>query len=240
LKEHESATPPVSDALASEYLRFRGGLGGGVRGGSGEMESLLMQVPWEAERARRLIDGVFAGRRRFVEAEDVLPPADDGMLADWLSTADGPTRERMEALMDSSWLHGSLPATAGVQRAARLSQCRIRAARLQTALTLYQIEHGKPAETLDDLVPALLPELPADPFTRRSFQYRVSQKEQLTWHRKLANGGEEFVRQIPAGQGILWSAGPDGRDDGGRRQWDKDATDGAAQDLIFLVPGNPR
>ena len=61
----------------------------------------------------------------------------------------------------------------------------------------------------------------------------MSQGEQLAWPRQLAGGGAEFVRQVPKGQGILWSVGPDGNDDGGARQW---TNGGRGQDVIFLVP----
>jgi len=245
LTAHESTMPPVTEALAGAYLRFRSSLGSGGRAGvpvSGEMEAMLMQVPWEAARARRLTDIVFAGRRRMAETGEVLPVSDEGQLADWLPDRDGPTGERLEGLVGSSWLAHSLPLTAAVQRAAQLGQCDVRAARLQVALALYQCKHGKAAVSLDDLVPAVLPELPDDPFRHRPFGYRVSQEERITWRRQLVGGGEEFTRLVPAGQGILWSAGPDGTDDGGTRQWEKDASTrgGKGRDLIYLVPRGER
>ncbi len=236
LKRHESEVPPVSEALTVEYLLVRTELDrnrGSIGPMRGEVGSMLVQVPWEAERARRLTDAVFAGRRRLAEAGETVPPADDSLLADWLPERGGPSRDRLEGLINSSWLAGSLPITAPVQRAAQLGLCRARAARLQVALALYQAEHGKPAASLDDLVPALLPELPEDPFAHQPFRYRVSRGEQIAWHRQLPGGGEEFVRQVPAGQGVLWSVGPDGNDDGGIRQWNEGKT---GQDMIFLAP----
>jgi hypothetical protein len=242
LTAHEAAVPPVTEALAGEYLRFRNGLGNAVRGAghlSSDAEAMLMQVPWEAERARRLGDAVFAGRRltadAMAEAGYLLSPSDDGPLADWLPGTGGPTRERLGGLVRSSWLAPLLPVTAPVQRAAQLSLCRVRAGHLQVALALYQAEHGRAAASLDDLVPALLPELPEDPFAHRPFRYRVSKGERVIWIRDLPGGGKEAVREVPAGQGILWSAGPDGSDDGGQRQVTPDQA-AAGADLIFLVP----
>jgi hypothetical protein len=238
LQAHEKATPPVGEALEAEYYRFQRGLGtktDRVGGLSREMEAQLMQVPWEAARARRLAAAVFAGRRRAAESGAVVAPGDDSTLADWEPGADGPTSQRLASLLGSSWLAAFVPATAPLQRSAQLALCGVRAARLQVALTLYQCEQGKAAPSLDALVPGLLPELPEDPFSHDRFRYRVSKGEQIAWPRQLAGGGEEFVRQVPAGQGVLWSPGPDGSDDGGTRQWDKYAN-GPGRDVIFLVP----
>ncbi len=236
LKEHEAAMPPVGEVLAAEYLRFRSGLGSKSRaGGSGglDTEALLMQTPWEAERARRLGDAVFAGRRRMAESGDIVPPVGNELLADWLPGPDGPGRWRLESLAGSSWLAASFPDTATAQRAAQMGSCRVRGARLQVALALYQAENGKPAASLDDLGPGL----PEDPYGRQPFQYRVSKGERVTWKRELAGGGVEATREVPAGWGVVWSAGPDGADDGGKRQWDPAVVGDGGRDVIFLVPG---
>jgi hypothetical protein len=241
----EVPAPPVMDALASEYLRCRLNLGNTVRPGSalsGETEAMLMQVPWEGERARRLADAVFAGRKRLAEAGAIVPPENDGLLADWVPGAGGPSPERLARLVESSWVAGSLTRTAALQREAQFGLCRVRAARLQAALALYQCEHGQAAPSLAALVPAVLPELPEDPFAHEPFRYRVSKGEKgevIAWTRQLAGGGAEFVRHVPAGQGILWSVGPDGSDDGGARQWFREAMYLRGCDVIFLVPGPP-
>jgi ABC-type transport system involved in multi-copper enzyme maturation permease subunit len=232
LKVHESGVPPVEEALAAEYLRFRAGLGTKSRAGTAtgvDTEALLMQSPWEAERARRLTDAVFAGRLRMARSEEVVPQSGDETFADWLPEPGG-GREGLERLVRSSWLGGSFPATAPLQRAAQLGQCRARAARIQTALALYQAEHGEAAASLNKLEPGL----PNDPYSHQPFVYRVSQGERITWSRQLPGGGVEAVREIPAGWGVLWSVGPDGKDDGGVRQWEGGAGDG--RDMIFLVP----
>jgi hypothetical protein len=239
LRAHEEAAAPVTGVLEVEYLNFEAGLGtrfhkGGVL--SSELEAQLMQVPWEAERARRLTAAVFAGRRRLAESGGIADPSDNGLFADWERGPAGPTRERLARLVASSWVGSILPTTAAVQHAAQMELCRVRAARLQVALALYQCDHKEAAPSLDALVPGVLSELPQDPFTHDHFRYRVSKGEQLAWPRQVAGGGQEFVRQVPQGQGILWSAGPDGSDDGGTRQWDRDAKDGRGRDVIFLVP----
>jgi ABC-type transport system involved in multi-copper enzyme maturation permease subunit len=239
LRLHEEATPPVLVALAGEYLRYRTGLGVAThpKGAlSNNTEGQLMQVPWEAERARRLTDAVFAGRRRMAESGRIVPLSDEDPLIDWIADSGGPTRGRLAKLVGTSWIGASLPDTAPAQRAAQLGLCRVRAARLQVALSLYQAEHhGRPATSLADLVPALLPELPEDPFAHAPFGFRVSKGEQIAWPRQTAGGGQEFVRMVAAGQGVLWSVGPDGSDDGGTRQWNE-PRGGQGQDVIFLVP----
>jgi hypothetical protein len=82
-------------------------------------------------------------------------------------------------LIDESWLVAMLPhwSRDQMRRPHVQALARLRAARLQLALTLFQIQEGKPAAALDDLVPRYLAELPVDPVTGRAFQYRVSQGE---------------------------------------------------------------
>jgi hypothetical protein len=235
LKEHESGVAPVSEALEGEYLHFYTGLGNKSRAGAAmgmDTEALVMQTPWEAARARRLAAAVFAGRRRMAESGEVVPRSDDESFADWLPEPGGVGRERLGRLVGSSWLAGSIPVTAPLQRAAQLSQCRVRAARLQLALALYQAEHGKAAASLDDLGPGL----PDDPYARQPFRYRVSTGERIGWQRQRPGGGMEFVREVPAGWGVLWSVGPDGNDDGAARQWEEGSRPGTGRDMIFLIP----
>jgi hypothetical protein len=235
LKAHEAGVAPVSEALEGEYLRFYSSLGNKGRAGTAmgvDTEALVMQTPWEATRARRLTDAVFSGRRRMAESGEVVSWSDDDSFADWLPEPGGVGRDRLERLVRSSWLAGSIPSTVEVQRAAQLSQCRVRAARLQLALALYRAEHGKAAASLDDLGPGL----PEDPFARQPFHYRVSAGERIAWQRRLPGGGMEFVRDVPAGWGVLWSVGPDGNDDGAARQSEDDKRAQMGRDMIFLVP----
>jgi hypothetical protein len=61
------------------------------------------------------------------------------------------------------------------------------------ALRVWQAEHGAPPDSLDQLVPGLLPAVPRDPFVDQPLRYRRE--------------GANFV---------LYSVGPDRVDDGGR------------------------
>jgi hypothetical protein len=170
-----------------------------------------------------------------------------------------------------------------------------RLARLQVALRLYNLERGEPAARLDQLVPAYMSEIPADPYSTGRFGYRLSNGEHLE---SLGNDSEEAIREaaamdflaaiirpggaarafaivvraasprpsgpgigvgglavnmagpgmaipppppprrmrIPPGTGILWSAGNDGKDDGGRRITAAGANTGTGEDWIILIP----
>jgi hypothetical protein len=51
----------------------------------------------------------------------------------------------------------------------------------------------------------------------------------------------EPTREVPPGQGILWSVGEDGQDDGGKRQFDPRAQrTSPGEDRIYLVPLPPK
>ncbi|HWG43573.1 MAG TPA: hypothetical protein VN688_12370, partial [Gemmataceae bacterium] len=139
---------------------------------------------------------------------------------------------------------------------------RLRASQLQVALRLYQAETGKPAATLDVLVPRYLSAIPVDPFDGRPFRYRLSKGEHIGWPAPDAvdapganaaagappapgvgmAGGMPFVpappptRWVPEGQGILWAIGEDGRDDGGVQQSTAPFGSRFGEDIIYLVP----
>ncbi len=145
-----------------------------------------------------------------------------------------------------------------------------RAAILKLALRWYQADNGKPAETLEELVPNYLPSLPIDPFDPegKPLRYRLSRGDEIEWppNLPLPNGEKPPARwvmaalpdgrgmrmptfaaptrKIPAGQGILWSVGEDKTDDGGRRQagmYEGSALDAYdKQDVIYLVPLPPK
>jgi ABC-type transport system involved in multi-copper enzyme maturation permease subunit len=100
------------------------------------------------------------------------------------------------------------------------------AAELVVALRCFQADTGRPAARLSELAPKYLERIPADPFDGQPFRYRLSQGEEIL--------GQTGVK-AKAGQGILWSVGPDRTDNGGRVQGrHRNAPPGA--DLIYLVP----
>jgi hypothetical protein len=183
-----------------------------------------LQVPWEKARLRRLLDG--------------------------LASLD-PAVSQLAANLSPPLVH--LPGNRLIrERFFKLEYpdprkiCLARAALLEVALRLYQVEKGKPAGQLADLVPEYLSAVPEDPFDGRPFRYRLSRGESLDWPPPdlgdPAPGGPEAlpVRQVPAGQGILWCVGEDKQDDGGQRQQSPHAPGAQPrEDVIFLVPLPP-
>jgi hypothetical protein len=116
---------------------------------------------------------------------------------------------------------------------------RRRAALLSVALRLYQAENGRAAPSLDALKPAYLPALPADPYDAagRPFRYRVSGGEVvcMRWLDTHTGQWRTGRRRLPAGHGILWSVGPDGRDDGGHCDEPGAAQSDPGCDRIYVV-----
>src|ERR1019366_9637097 len=86
-------------------------------------------------------------------------------------------------------------------------------ARLRVALRLHQATTGKPATDLNQLVPASIAAIPLDPYDGQPFRYRLSAGEKIEDMPVPDEDGTPIATtlEIPAGQGILWSAGPDGR-----------------------------
>jgi hypothetical protein len=175
-------------------------------------------TPWEKMRLRRVLDGMGSADRELRElARQLAPPL---VLAVYPAFNGSPSfRERQ------SQPHNLYPC---------------RAAALQVALRLYQAETGRPAEKLDELVPKYLPAVPADPYDGRPFRYRLSRGETLDWapeESPFGRGTTPEKREIPAGQGILWSVGEDKKDDGGHAQeWPHPGLKSRAEDRITLVP----
>gem|GEM_PF-2675846 len=77
-------------------------------------------------------------------------------------------------------------------------QATLRGTQIFLAVCAFRQEHGQLPKTLEELVPAYLPKLPADPFAQdgQTFRYRV---EQNRW--------------------LIYSIGPDQKDDGGQYDW---------------------
>jgi hypothetical protein len=122
--------------------------------------------------------------------------------------------------------------------------CAPRAMQLTLALRWFQADNGKPAENLDELVPKYLSSIPLDPYDGASFRYRLSRGEEIEWppDPNAPSAPEGNTRKIPPGQGVLWSVGTDGIDDGGHRQTTLSSKGETApgEDVIFLVPLPPK
>jgi hypothetical protein len=118
-------------------------------------------VPWEKERLRRAVGlGNRPGRR--AEQDRVLrgAPGWSWMISDdWAFSPDFQNGHKHIV-------------------AAR------RAVMLKVAVRMYEAETGAMPETLDALVPAYLPDVPADPFDNQPFRYRVSKGETIAMYRQ--------------------------------------------------------
>ncbi len=213
--------------------------------------ALSMETPWEAERNRRIWQLVWAGLFRAVETPHwelpvltALPQtnkdATQKIIESWLPAAMGSsagmTRTDVSRLVDASWLADErlFCSVLPLRNAATRAQWRVDATRQAIALALHQLELGKPAQNLQDLVPNYFPAgLPMDPYSGLVFRYRI------------APDNEPAIADGPApGQGIVWSTGPDRIDHGGRKHGRLLPDDDARWlngdfDLIKLVPRWP-
>src|SRR5262249_48609106 len=229
LKTHESELPPVEEVLKAHYLGAYSKLephyaaqasGTGIDPPSvadqtqGNLFVLAQQTPWEQARTKRLINVQYAD-----------------------AFADRPSDPSLERRYP--WLRVTGPGDwARTQLAAKRGLCHVRAVQLELALLRYECEKKKPARSLADLVPNYLDGLPADPFTRRDFRYRISSGESIP----VVGTAKETLLEPARRQGVVWSTGPDRNDDGGRVQGlDADnPSDKKGLDWIFLVPQRRR
>jgi len=251
LNRHEAQLPPFPDYIKAQYLvalndrenmtTFVGMRVGAWGSPEAEFFALASKVPWEEQRETRLLR---------VLAASALRQTDDHPLWEEPRVTDLPAVLRPESLAHRSWVDlpfftervyyfglGSRSVESMRQAEAR-SLCQLRGTRLAMALALYELEKGRAAATLDALVPRYLPALPVDPYSGQRFHYRVSKGEQI--EKEFAGPeGQAITLKVPAGQGVLWSVGPDRVDDGGLRdgsgleyyRWPAQGLD-----LIFLVP----
>lgn len=112
------------------------------------------------------------------------------------------------------------------------------------AIRLYEIDHGRRPEALDQLAPDYLPQVPRDPFADddRALGYKPQGVEPtiLYWAPDEATKAKLPLRPFA----LLYSVGPDGRDDGGLFYVEQDGelnTTGPHDDydLVFLLDKRP-
>jgi hypothetical protein len=107
------------------------------------------------------------------------------------------------------------------------------------ALRIWHLEHdGRYPETLEALVPGLLPVLPRDPMSGQPFLYRRSTGQKLlplglSGYPGPITGDTARSQPTRPGQWLLYSVGPNGHDDGARFDYE---TSAAESDLIFPLP----
>jgi hypothetical protein len=172
---------------------------------------MLVTPWWERERAKRVVRLYFARRRIPMGSYLESTP-----LARSLTAHVTPAPDREDVLLG-------------------------RAFEQVVALRIWQLEHeGHYPEKLEELVPGLLPSLPADPHTYsgRPFLYRRAAGQKslplgLSGLTQMVTGETAQCRPTRPGQWLLYSVGPDGRDDGAQHDYQINP---AQSDLIFPLP----
>jgi ABC-type transport system involved in cytochrome c biogenesis permease component len=256
LEAHDRAVPPMVDTLKIDYLAARDRFTGMLSEPPNlemQLTRLAASMPWELARTRGILNSLCAGylRTAALSYPEAIRRIDGGPNAldarDYLLTVWTPppgttnivtTFRNLDELVRHSpiWTSGFYELQVFAMEIA--NRTTRRAALLQWALGLDELRHGKPAAALAGLVPEFLSELPLDPFSEAPFDYRISAGEDINWNPSIPEP-EKALREIPAGQGVLWSVGGDGRNDGGHVNgglyWNVGQAD-RGWDPIFLVP----
>jgi len=111
-------------------------------------------------------------------------------------------------------IHEAAPYAVGVVRWELTETARLATASCGLAVQRYRLAHGALPEALRELVPMYLPDVPLDPFDGKPLRYK-----------RLERGY------------VIYSAGPDGTDDGGKEQPPavRGKPDISAYDITFTV-----
>jgi hypothetical protein len=155
---------------------------------------LLAILPWEMNRMDRLLEALFAGWQRTLSLD--YPhlmallregsPGDTGpyrsnmagrfLLVGWSPPNDGSdgkqSRNRLAALINQSWLLDVLALPVDHLAVTVLDQIgRLRHLRIKMAIEAYRLSHakGNDPDTLNDLVPEYLENIPLDPRTNLAY-----------------------------------------------------------------------
>lgn len=222
LLEHEKREPLMDSMIKLSYLRSWKWLAhslweheAGQQRSSwellgGQMTELSFLMPWEKERAQRLIDLCF--KHHETAADPISAIHDYGSRWVWMVLP----LDRPETCKK---MHNAVV----VLRHARI---------LQLALGLYKKEKGTPAGSLKALVPEYLPSMPMDPYTGKPFSYRISEGEKIP---VLTEEGRVVkTLEVKSGQGIIWSTGSDGVNNEATKSTEMESVEGT--DLVFPVP----
>lgn len=166
LTRHTREMPePYREIALVAYLICRNGLDqpqtwlpyAGSMGPQAALVALIRQVPWERQRQERLV------RLQFDRQYGGAGTA--GAAYPW-----------QFALLPALPVKGQRYAQGMPRR-----QVLLEATRLMVGLRLYQAEKTTPARRLSQLVPEVLPAVPADPFGGGPFRYRLSKGEEIVW-----------------------------------------------------------
>jgi hypothetical protein len=236
--------PPLTKSLEAEY----DAIAGTIRNDPDSLIDEVMGEPWKSAPLRSLAFPWWERERalrvlRLMTAQEVrlakLEPWQ------WSGRVAG-KRNRPWRVLDDSDLDRYLASTpvARVFAAYHLGSFHEnvllgRAFEQVAALRIWQLEHeGRYPETLEALVPSLLPSLPYDPYSGKPFGYRRSEGQTLlplglSGLTRMITGETPRSRPTRPGQWLLYSVGPNWRDDWARHDYE---TNAAESDLIFPLP----
>jgi hypothetical protein len=122
-------------------------------------------------------------------------------------------------LLEDAWQYPIasmfMPAYGATARTVLRNEVTQRCAAIAIAIKLYEADHGERPDTLDQLVPAYLPTLPADPYSKTGEPIRYNPSgvvptiEQADWltDEQLEQLKQQSVRPYP----LLYSIGDDGK-----------------------------
>lgn len=176
-----------------------------------EVLDRLSQVPWEAERRRRIFQAAFLGELERLRLSYVQAAAQKRGL--WSVPESGWTAERWGQVFAEAPMLRSVSyfLPRHTEMDAQL-QTHLDAMRLVVALALYKVERGQLPARLADLVPAYLAEVPVNALRDTPFRYRTSSGEEIAGH----FGGNFYTQctiRIPNGQGVIWTEGDANNDE---------------------------
>jgi len=214
-------------------------------------ESIYL-APWEQQRQQRLLKAVYAGRIEaaaltfpdwmalYRRGEKAAHPGQQHFtLGAWteprVTSSRLASRGKVTEWLEQTWWAPELGSWTTPLYEIQL-RCHLRAAELRMALIRYAVKNGRPANVLGDLVPAYIDRIPDDPYDGKPFRYRVSAGEEIP----VLSEYVDVKWPVHAGQGVLWSVGPDLVDDGGKAHGPEDLRflrrNQKTGDLVFIIP----
>ena len=182
-------------------------------------------APWERERARRLLRILYAQMAEVAALDPWARPAEVGNFGLPGSGFSWPPREKhrfFPAAELERYIEGTpivrllYPTTYPTLFTNDRDSVERRAFELILALRVWQLEHGGDYPVaLRELVPSVLRELPIDPYSGKSFGYLPSQGQAVPGLGVNLGRADakESVRPTRLGQWLLYSVGPDRKDD---------------------------
>ena len=190
----------------------------------------LATMPWEVVRARRV--------NRLISYAAIQ----DALREPWQrSRGRDPEIEQAERTSRNAMMLILIRNPAEYVSVADHNEVARRALVQVLALRAWQLKHGGEfPKSLDALVPEELPNLPNDPYSGRPFGYLPpTDRRAVAPLRYALMPGQGREHALTLGSRLLYSVGPDLRDDGGFIFSAKDISKSQSKDLVFEIPPVP-